>query len=197
MNYWVQERLQCLQESFNQEYCGDIDKVIDVVASCFQGGNTLLICGNGGSAADAQHIAAEFVGRFQIERPGLPAIALGTNPATLTAWSNDHEFETIFARQVQSFGKKGDILWALSTSGRSKNVILALKEAKERGLITIGMAGNNGGMMRDLIDYPLFVREKNTPYVQEIHLITYHRICEQVEAQLFAHNTIEKPLVAS
>ncbi|BAQ61601.1 phosphoheptose isomerase 1 [Geminocystis sp. NIES-3708] len=197
MNYWVQERLQCLQESFNQEYCDDIDNVIDVVASCFQGGNTLLICGNGGSAADAQHIAAEFVGRFQIERPGLPAIALGTNPATLTAWSNDHEFETIFARQVQSFGKKGDILWVLSTSGKSKNVILALKEAKKRGLITIGMAGNNGGMMRDLIDHPLFVREKNTPYVQEIHLMTYHRICEQVEAQLFAHNTIEKPLVAS
>ncbi|MBL1210349.1 D-sedoheptulose 7-phosphate isomerase [Geminocystis sp. GBBB08] len=190
MNSWVQKRLQCLEESFNEEYCQDIDKVIDILASRFQTGHTLLICGNGGSAADAQHIAAEFVGRFQLNRPGLPAIALGTNPATLTAWSNDHEFETIFARQVQSFGKAGDILWVLSTSGKSPNVIQALKVAKERGLITIGMAGNNGGMMNGLIDYPLFVREKNTPYIQEIHLITYHRICEQVEAQLFADQTL-------
>ncbi len=194
MNYWVQKRLQCLQEAFNHKYCLNIDQVTDIVASSFQAGHTLLICGNGGSAADAQHIAAEFVGRFQLDRPGLPAIALGTNPATLTAWSNDHEFETIFARQVESFGKPGDVLWVLSTSGRSRNIIHALKAAKERGLITVGMAGNNGGMMSGLIDYPLFVSEKNTPYVQEIHLITYHRICEQVEAQLFAHNIVEKPL---
>ncbi|BAQ65324.1 SIS domain-containing protein [Geminocystis sp. NIES-3709] len=194
MNYWVQERLKSLQEALDQKYCRSIDQVSKVVASHFQSGHTLLICGNGGSAADAQHIAAEFVGRFQIDRPGLPAIALGTNPATLTAWSNDHEFETIFARQVQCFGKAGDILWALSTSGRSRNIILALKAAKEKGMITIGMAGNDGGMMNSLIDYPLFVKEKHTPYVQEIHLITYHRICEQVEAQLFAHDSLQKRL---
>ncbi len=192
MNYWIKERLVSIEEAFNSQYCREIDRVVNLVASRFQAGHTLLICGNGGSAADAQHIAAEFVGRFQIDRSGLPAIALGTNPATLTAWGNDHEFETIFARQVQSFGKAGDILWVLSTSGRSRNILHALKVAKEKGLITIGMAGNNGGMLGSLIDYPLFVQEKHTPYVQEIHLITYHRICEQVESQLFAQNTLDK-----
>lgn len=192
MNYWIKKRLQSLEEAFNPKYCLEIDKVTNLLVSQFKAEQTLLICGNGGSAADAQHIAAEFVGRFQFDRPGLPAIALGTNPATLTAWSNDHEFETIFARQVECFGKPGDILWALSTSGRSRNVIKAIKAAKERGLITIGMAGNNGGMMSSMIDYPLFVSEKQTAYVQEIHLITYHRICEQVEAQLFANNTLKE-----
>ena len=171
-----------------------IDKVTNLLVSRFKAEHSLLICGNGGSAADAQHIAAEFVGRFQFDRPGLPAIALATNPATVTAWSNDHEFETIFARQVECFGKPGDILWALSTSGRSRNVIKALKAAKEKGLITIGMAGNDGGMMSSMIDYPLFVSEKQTAYVQEIHLITYHRICEQVEAQLFANNSLKEKI---
>jgi D-sedoheptulose 7-phosphate isomerase len=194
LNFWIKERLECLEGAFNAQYCQAIDQVSTLVANRFQAGHTLLICGNGGSAADAQHIAAEFVGRFQLDRPGLPAIALGTNPATLTAWGNDHEFETIFARQVQSFGKAGDLLWVLSTSGRSRNILHALKVAKDQGLITIGMAGNNGGMMSSLIDYPLFVAEKNTPYVQEIHLITYHRICERVEAMLFAENIAEKKI---
>lgn len=194
MNYWIKERLTSIEEAFNPKYCRAIDQVTNLIASRFQAGNNLLICGNGGSAADAQHIAAEFVGRFQLDRPGLPAIALGTNPATLTAWGNDHEFETIFARQVESFGKAGDLLWVLSTSGRSRNILHALKAATAKGLTTIGLAGNNGGMLSSLIDYPLFVEEKHTPYVQEIHLITYHRICEQVEAELFAHNTIVKRL---
>jgi D-sedoheptulose 7-phosphate isomerase len=192
LNYWITKRIQTLEEAFNPKYCQAIEQVTKLLTTRFQAEHTLLICGNGGSAADAQHIAAEFVGRFQIERPGLPAIALGTNPATLTAWSNDHEFETIFARQVQCFGKPGDILWAISTSGKSPNIIQALKTAKERGLITIGMAGNDGGIMSNLVDYPLFVSEKSTPYIQEIHLITYHRICEQVESQLFAPNLTEK-----
>lgn len=126
MNFWVEERLQCLQQAFNSEYCQAVEQVSHLLANRFQAGHTLLICGNGGSAADAQHIAAEFVGRFQIDRPGLPAIALGTNPATLTAWGNDHEFETIFARQVQSFGKAGDLLWVLSTSGRSAPIFFML-----------------------------------------------------------------------
>jgi D-sedoheptulose 7-phosphate isomerase len=185
LNHWIQERLKCLENAFNEEYCRSIERVTHEIACRFQAGHTLFICGNGGSAADAQHIAAEFVGRFQFDRPGLPAIALGTNPATLTAWSNDHEFDTIFSRQIECFGKAGDMLWVLSTSGKSRNVIYALKTAKEKGLITIAMAGNDGGIMGDLIDYPLFVSEKNTPYVQEIHLISYHRICEQVEKELF------------
>jgi len=183
---WVQHRLKCIEEAFNPKYCLALEQTIDLLSRQFRAGQKLLICGNGGSAADAQHIAAEFVGRFHLERKGLPAIALCSNPATLTAWSNDYEFETVFARQVEAFGQPGDILWGISTSGKSANVLRALETAKAMGLTTIGMAGNDGGLMADLSDYPLFVGQDNTPYTQEIHLISYHRICEQVEAQLFA-----------
>ena len=191
MNYWIQHRLKCLEEAFNAKYCRSLEDTIGIVARQFKAGNKLLICGNGGSAADAQHIAAEFVGRFHLPRKGLPAIALGTNPATLTAWSNDYEFETVFARQVEAFAQPGDILWGISTSGKSANVVRAMEMAKDLGLLTIGMSGNNGGMLKDLTDYPLFVSEYHTPYIQEIHLISYHRICEEVEAQLFAKAGLE------
>lgn len=185
MEYWVQDKINSFVDAFTPEYCKAINLVASLIVDCFQQGQTLLICGNGGSASDAQHIAAEFVGRFLINRRGLPAIALTSNPAIITAWSNDHEFETIFSRQVESLGKPGDVLWGISTSGKSKNVIQALEKAKDIGIITVGMAGNNGGEAKDLVDYPLFIEEKHTPLVQEIHVITYHRICEQVEAQLF------------
>lgn len=191
MSYWIQHRLKSLEEAFSPKYCRAVEHTIGLIARQFQSGHKLLICGNGGSAADAQHIAAEFVGRFQLHRKGLPAIALGTNPATLTAWANDYEFDTVFARQVEAFGRPGDILWGISTSGKSTNVVRALETARESGLITIGMAGNNGGLINDLVDYPLFVKQHHTPYVQEIHLMTYHRICEQVEAQLFAKSGLE------
>ncbi|MBD2363480.1 D-sedoheptulose 7-phosphate isomerase [Anabaena minutissima FACHB-250] len=185
MDYWVQDKLRSLEAAFTVEYCQAIDNVVDLIVKSFQQGNTLFICGNGGSASDAQHIAAEFIGRFLINRKGLPAIALSTNPATLTAWTNDHEFETIFSRQIESLGKPGDIIWGISTSGKSQNVIRALKIAKELGIVTIGMSGNNGGMLKEITDFPLFVSEQHTPLVQEIHVITYHRICEQVELKLF------------
>ncbi len=191
MSYWIQHRLKSLEDAFNPKYCRSIEHTIGLLVRQFEAGHSLFICGNGGSAADAQHIAAEFVGRFHLHRRGLPAIALGTNPAILTAWSNDYEFETVFARQVQTYGKQGDILWVLSTSGKSPNIIRALETAKESGLVTIGMAGNNGGMLQDFVDYPLFVHERHTPYIQEIHLMSYHRICEQVEAQLFAKVGLE------
>ncbi len=191
MSYWIQNRLKSLEEAFNPKYCRAIDHCINLVAQQFQSGHKLLICGNGGSAADAQHIAAEFVGRFHLHRKGLPALALGTNPATLTAWANDYEYETVFARQVEAYGQQGDILWGISTSGKSPNIIRALETAKETGLITIGMSGNMGGNMAKFVDYPLFVSQDHTPYTQEIHLITYHRICEQVEAQLFAQVGLE------
>ena len=185
MNYWIKNKLEKFTEAFTDEYCKSIDVVVDVIASCFQNGNTLFICGNGGSASDAQHIAAEVIGRFLLERKGLPAIALVSNPAVLTAWSNDHEFETVFSRQLEALGKPGDILWVISTSGKSKNVVLALEAAKKIGIQTIGMTGNNGGILQSLTDYSLFVEANHTPLVQEIHVITYHRICEQVEFNLF------------
>jgi D-sedoheptulose 7-phosphate isomerase len=185
LDYWVKDKIKGLEAAFTPDYCQAIDSVVTLIVSSFEQGNKLLICGNGGSASDAQHIVAEFIGKFNINRRGLPAIALSTNPAILTAWTNDHEFETVFSRQVESLGKPGDILWGISTSGKSKNVIRALEAAKQQGIITIGMTGNNGGITRDLVDYPLFVEAQYTPLVQEIHVITYHRICEQVELQLF------------
>jgi D-sedoheptulose 7-phosphate isomerase len=189
LDYWVQDKLKSFAVAFTPDYCQAIDRVVNLIINTFRQGNTLFICGNGGSASDAQHIAAEFIGRFLINRQGLPAIALSTNPATLTAWTNDHEFETVFSRQVESLGKPGDILWGISTSGKSQNIIRALKTAQHRGIITIGMAGNNGGMLQNIADYSLFVGEQHTPIVQEIHVITYHRICEQVESQLFIKTT--------
>ncbi|MBE9117644.1 D-sedoheptulose 7-phosphate isomerase [Lusitaniella coriacea LEGE 07157] len=185
MDYWVQKRIDNIASAFTPEYCRAIDRAIALLVEQFSAGHAVLICGNGGSAADAQHIAAELVGRFQMHRKGLPAIALGTNPATLTAWSNDCEFETIFSRQVESLGKPGDILWGISTSGKSPNVLHALKTAKENGLKTIGMAGNCGGLLTEFADYPLFVEQKQTACIQEVHLITYHRMCEQIESRLF------------
>jgi D-sedoheptulose 7-phosphate isomerase len=188
LDFWVQDKLKNIEEAFTPEYCKAINCVVTLIVECFQTGHTLFICGNGGSAADAQHIAAEFIGRFLLKRKGLPAIALSTNPATLTAWTNDHEFETVFSRQVESLGKPGDILWGISTSGKSKNVLHALKTAQSLGMFTIGMVGNNGGMMQEFVDSPLFVENQDTPCIQEIHLLTYHRICEQVELQLFMTN---------
>lgn len=192
LDYWIRKRIKSIEAAFTPEYCRAIDRVTNLLATRFQAGHTLFVCGNGGSAADAQHIVAELVGRFQMQRQGLPAIALGTNPATFTAWSNDCQFETIFAREIEALGKPGDILWGISTSGKSPNVIQALKTAKEMGLMTIGMAGNGGGMMVEFTDYPLFIEQPLTACVQEIHLMTYHRICEQIEVQLFGTAWQEK-----
>jgi len=186
MAEWIQQRLRCLELAFDENYCRAMVQVIDLLQQQLRQGHKLLLCGNGGSAADAQHIAAELVGRFLFHRAALPAIALTTNASSVTAIANDYSFDVVFARQVEALGQPGDILWGLSTSGKSANVLHALKTAKDLGLYTIGMAGNQGGMLREFADYPLFVRETNTPYIQEIHLITYHHICEQLEAQLFA-----------
>ncbi|BFM40451.1 D-sedoheptulose 7-phosphate isomerase [Synechocystis sp. LKSZ1] len=186
MSDWIQKRLHCIEQSFDTHYCQAIEAVVTLICQQFQQGQKLLICGNGGSAADAQHVAAEFVGRFQFNRQALPAIALTTNASILTSISNDYSFDIVFSRQVEALGQPGDILWGLSTSGKSSNVLHALKRAKDMGLMTVGMAGNNGGLFQEFVDYPLFVAEKSTPYIQEIHLMTYHYICEQVEAKLFA-----------
>jgi D-sedoheptulose 7-phosphate isomerase len=191
MSDWIQQRLKCLETAFDDQYCRAIAEVTDLMVKQFRTGKKLLICGNGGSASDSQHIAAEFVGRFQLNREALPAIALSTNTSILTAVGNDYSFDVIFSRQVEALGQPGDIVWGLSTSGKSSNVLHALKRAKDMGLITVGMAGNQGGLLQEFADYSLFVAEKNTPYIQEIHLITYHQICEQVEAKLFAKAGLE------
>ena len=148
-------------------------------------GGKLLLAGNGGSAADAQHIAGEFVSRFVFDRPGLPAIALTTDTSILTAIGNDYGYEKLFARQVQAHGQKGDVFIGYTTSGKSPNILLALQEARARGLVTIGLTGNRGGTMGELCDHLLEVPSADTPHIQEGHAVLGHILCGLVEAALF------------
>lgn len=144
-------------------------------------GHKVLFCGNGGSAADSQHLAAEFVGRFQKERKGLPAVALTVDTSILTAIANDYGYEMVFARQVQALGEAGDILVGISTSGNSKNVLLAIKEAKEKGITCIGMTAEGGGKMAEECDICLAVPAKVTARAQEMHILMGHILCELVD----------------
>jgi D-sedoheptulose 7-phosphate isomerase len=157
----------------------------EVCITCLQGGGKILLAGNGGSAADAQHIAGEFVSRFAFDRPGLPAIALTTDTSILTAIGNDYGYEKLFARQVQAHGQEGDVFIGYSTSGRSPNILLALQEAQARGLSCIGLTGNRGGPMQGNCDYLLEVPSPDTPKIQEGHLVLGHILCGLVERALF------------
>jgi D-sedoheptulose 7-phosphate isomerase len=148
-------------------------------------GRKLLLAGNGGSAADAQHLAAEFVARFYFDRPGLPAIALNTDTSVLTAVGNDYGFERLFARQVEALGVKGDVFFGISTSGRSRNVLRALDECRHRGIITVGMTGAAGGDMLELCDYCIRIPSTETPKIQEGHIVIGHIICALVEDAMF------------
>ncbi len=162
-----------------------IEQITQACIDTLTRGNKLLLAGNGGSAADAQHIAGEFVSRFYFDRPGLPAIALTTDTSVLTAIGNDYGYEKLFSRQVQALGVKGDLLFAISTSGRSPNILLALGEARERGLTTVGFTGRAGGEMPDLCDYCLRVPADQTPTIQEAHMVIAHTVCALVEQRLF------------
>ena len=168
------------------DYPALIARVVDLLVDAFSAGRKLLVFGNGGSAADAQHFTAEFVGRFAAERRALPAIALTTNQAVLTAWSNDYSFEDVFARQVDALGLPGDIAFGISTSGTSANVVNALQRARDRGLRTVGLTGAGGGNMAAVSDVLLAVPLSSTARIQEIHLVTYHAICAAVEARIIA-----------
>ena len=152
-----------------------------VVIAALRSGNKLLIIGNGGSAADAQHIAAEIVGRYKQDRPAWSAIALTTDTSALTAIANDYGFEQVFARQVEGLGRRGDVLLALSTSGRSPNILAALRAARERGLVTIGFTGSGGEALGALCDHMLVSPSDDTPVVQQIHLTVAHGICDEIE----------------
>ena len=164
----------------------DITKVADLIVEAFNNGNKLLFCGNGGSAADAQHLAAEFSGRYYLNRPPLHAEALHTDTSFMTAVSNDFSFDDVYARLIQGIGKKGDILIGMSTSGNSKNVIKALEEAKKKNIITIGFTGKANGNMKPYCDYLINIPSDDTPRIQECHLMLGHAICELVEKELFS-----------
>ncbi|MBL6657027.1 MAG: D-sedoheptulose 7-phosphate isomerase [Flavobacteriales bacterium] len=166
-----------------------IYQIIDIsslIQKSFENGCKLLLCGNGGSAADAQHLAAEFSGRYYIDREPLHAEALHTDTSFMTAVANDYSFDNVYSRLVKGIGKKGDILIGLSTSGNSQNIVNALKQARESGLTTIGFTGENGGIINQYCDVLVKVPSSDTPRIQESHLMIGHAICELVEKNLFS-----------
>lgn len=160
-------------------------QITDEIIACYKRGNKTILAGNGGSAADAQHIAAEFVSRFYFDRPGLPSIALGSDPSIVTAIGNDYGYENLFARQVEAQGKPGDIFIGISTSGKSPNVLKAIDKAKQMGLKTVALTSEKGKEMADVCDFAIMVPSSITPKIQECHIAIGHAICAGVEEALF------------
>lgn len=164
------------------EICAE---VAENIIRAFRRGNKVLLFGNGGSAADAQHIAAEFVGRYYLDRPALPAQALTVNTSSLTAIGNDYAYDQIFARQIEAFGQAGDVAIGISTSGNSRNVIEALRAAKRKDIIAVGMTGESGGQLKAEVDYCICVPSRDTPRIQEAHILVGHILSELVEQAIF------------
>jgi len=162
-----------------------IAAVVDLLTDALGGGRKVLVMGNGGSAADAQHFAAEIVGRFKLERPALPAIALSTDTSILTAIGNDYGFDRIFSRQVEAHAAAGDVVIGISTSGSSPNIRSALLLAGERGCRTVGLLGRDGGTIKGIVEFPLTIPSFDTPRIQEAHITIIHLVCELVERKLF------------
>jgi D-sedoheptulose 7-phosphate isomerase len=175
-----------VKQAFLRDNLEVLTQAIDAVVAAFKGGNKLLLFGNGGSAADAQHIAAEFTNRFLIEREPLPALALTTDTSALTAIANDYDYTQVFSKQVKALGKAGDIALGISTSGNSANVLAAVEVCRQLGIKTIGLTGGSGGKMVGNVDYLLRVSEgKETARIQETHILVGHVICEMVDQELF------------
>lgn len=161
-----------------------MDDAIGRIVAALRAGKPLLVCGNGGSAADAQHITGELVGRFLKERRGLKAICLAADNAVLTAWANDYSYDTVFARQVEAYGEAGGVVLGLSTSGNSRNVVAAFETARVNGMTTIALTGEGGGKLRGLSDVLLAVPSTSTPLIQQVHVCLYHFLCERIEAEM-------------
>lgn len=163
------------------EFKKNTKKAIRILIQSYKRGKKTLVAGNGGSAADAQHFPGEIVARFKRERRGYPMIALTTDSSVMTAWSNDYDFASVFARQVEALGKKGDVFIGISTSGDSENIIQAVKKAKSLGMTTVGMLGKGGGKLKNMCDVSIIVPSQNTPRIQEIHTLLVHIISEEIE----------------
>ena len=170
-----------VKEELLRNYVGQIKNIADLIIDCLKKGGKVILCGNGGSAADAQHIAAEFIGRFKRDRSALAAISLTTNTSVLTSLANDYGYDVVFSKQVEALGQKNDILIGISTSGKAKNVALALKQAKKNNLKTVAFTGGDGGELAKLADVSFIVPSSVTARVQEAHITVGHIICELVE----------------
>jgi D-sedoheptulose 7-phosphate isomerase len=174
-----------VKEAFVNENLSKLVNVVEAVTAALKAGNKILIFGNGGSAADAQHIAAEFVNRFVIERPPLPAIALTTDTSIITSIGNDYDFSEIFSKQIRAIGQPGDIAWGISTSGNSANVLKGLEVAKKMGLVTIAFTGKDGGNIAKIADLSINVASSVTARIQEVHITAGHAVCDLVDIKLF------------
>ena len=176
-----------VKQAFLRDNLDPLTRVVDVIVAAFKTGNKLLVFGNGGSAADAQHIAAEFVNRFRAERPPLPALALTTDSSALTSISNDYGYTQVFVKQVRALGKAGDVALAISTSGDSANVLAAVEVCRQLNIVTVGLTGGSGGELTKMVDFLLCVgASSDTARIQEVHILIEHVICELVDAALYA-----------
>ena len=190
MKSFIQQRIKESVETknkllANEQLLQTIEQASAAILQALKNGNKVLFCGNGGSAADAQHLAAEFSGRFYLNRKALSAEALHCNTSYLTAVANDYSFDVIYSRIIEGIGNKGDVLIGLSTSGNSKNIVEAFKSAKAAGMITIAFTGDTGGMLKEVADYLINIPSANTPRIQESHIMVGHIICEWVEQAYF------------
>jgi D-sedoheptulose 7-phosphate isomerase len=179
------EETETVKKQFLREGLSQLTSIIKLIADALENGNKLLLFGNGGSAAQAQHLAAEFVNRLFMDRPPLPAMALSTDTSILTSIGNDYSFSEIFSKQIVALGREGDVAIGISTSGNSANVIRAIEIAKEMGLETVALTGNDGGDLAKVANHSLIVPSSNTPCIQEVHMAVAHILCEMVEAQIF------------
>jgi D-sedoheptulose 7-phosphate isomerase len=179
------EETEKLRKQFLQENLPRLIAIIKLIADALENGNKLLLFGNGGSAAEAQHLAAEFVNRFTMDRPPLPAIALSTDSSILTSIGNDYSFSEVFSKQIVALGKEGDVAIGISTSGHSANVIRAIDVANQMGIETVALTGNDGGDLAKVANHSLIVPSSSTPRIQEVHMAVGHILCEMVEAQVF------------
>jgi D-sedoheptulose 7-phosphate isomerase len=173
----------------DKEFLGRLEAIAEAVIACMRAGGKLMLAGNGGSAADAQHIAGEFASRLNFDRAPLPAMALTVDTSVLTAVGNDYGYERVFERQVQGLGRKGDVFIGISTSGRSPNILAAMRKARELGLVTVGFCGGSRAEILDLCDIALCVPSEQTSLIQQVHITAAHIICGEVERALFADGT--------
>lgn len=180
--------VQWIKENLAQE----VETLAAKIIECYKNGGKVILMGNGGSAADAQHIAAEFVGRYKLERRSYPALALNTNTSTVTAVGNDYSYDEIFSRQVQGFAAAGDVVIGISTSGNSANVIKAMEEANAKGCYTAAFLGKDGGKIKDYVKQPIIIRSQNTPRVQEGTIFIAHCVCDLVDKALLKLEQEEK-----
>lgn len=181
----INDKKQLLDMLGETGYLDTIEQVTQVMVDCLCAGNKILLAGNGGSAADAQHFAGEIVGRFLMDRKALPAISLCVDPSVMTCIGNDYGYEAVFERQLSGLGNAGDVLVAISTSGNSENLIRAVETAKQMGIQTVGLLGKTGGKLKELCDYALVVPSNETPRIQEIHTFSVHLLCEYIEKRIF------------